>query len=1142
MTAQKAAQQGTGWSRWRGIAPLLAMLFVLWPLLAVAADKAQILATEEEQGYGRIILAFPDRLDLPAYRVKYDNGVLAIEFDQPVSVLLPDIAVLMPSFATVARTDPDGKGIRIGLRTGFNLNRMEAGEKLYIDLLPLDWQGLPPSLPPEVVAELADRAKRAAELAEAQRRAEEAKRVNPVATVRMGRNPTFIRLQFDWSADTKAKFDFRGTSGTLDFDWPVSIDLYALTADLPTEFKGANNTVTTMGSRVSFTVAEGVVPRFYELTPQQFIVDIDVSPEEGIKAALAAEEEQKKAQEHAAAAASTEEGHGADPLDTHANEADHAAATDHATADDHADASDHAEGTDHAPAGAVVPKVTSLGGTIRVAFPFESDTAAAVFRRGDTLWMVFDTTETIMPPTPADALSPIASNVEVVTAGDTKVVRLDLSVDRLATLGSEGRSWVLSLGDTLLNATEPITLTRQRNEEGHYEMAAAIPHLGKAHVLRDPIVGDTLRVVTVMPPARGMARDLQYVDFDALKSAHGLVIEPHNSSLDVAVDDNGVLITAEDGLTLSAAETSQGLDAGNAPEFRDSYLDLDVLRQHDPSELQAREQEMMARAAGTEGRARDLARMDLAQFYVANELALEALGVLKVLENELTSDDLLKRIRLNRAIANTQAGRTDDALAILNSGSFVDESDALMWRTIARAEAGDYKDARLDAISAETVFPSYPLWVRNKFLFAGIRAAVETNDEPMALRLIGKMEYARLDPEEVSLYQLMQGRISELEGKDAEAIDTYGRVIAADVRPTRAEAVYRTLLLLQRAGKIDLEKATSTLAAEALLWRGGPLEAEMDKLLAELYFDNKDYRDGFDTVRGAAASFPTNQPIDDLVGEAQKTFEHLYLDGGADGLNDLDALALYYDFRQLTPPGTRGDEMIRNLARRLVKVDLLPQAGDLLEYQVKSRLEGIARAQVATDLAMIRIADRNPEAALRAINDTRVAELPPQLERQRRILEARALIDSGRQELAIDLISRLQGRDADLLRVDGYWKSKNYSRAADLLEVIYSPSDTAPQMTQEARLNIIKAAVGYVLSNDQLGISRLRSKFSNQMAQSAEWPLFDYVTQEIAPTSTEFKVVAQQVAAIDSLDAFIKSYRELYATQDGLVPNGATGA
>jgi hypothetical protein len=1115
MKAQNAAQSETRRSAARILAPLFAMLIALWPVFAHAADNAQIIATQEA-GFGRLVIDFPDRLDLPEYRVKYENGVLAIEFTSPISVVLPDISVVMPDYATVARADPDGKGIRMGLRTSFNLSRMEAGEKLFIDLLPLNWQGLPPSLPSEIVARLADRAKKAAELAEAQRKAEEAKRVQPVATVRLGRNPTFLRLQFDWSVDTEAKFAFRGAAGTLDFDWPVPIDLYALKADLPKEFKGATNSVSALGSRVAFTVAEGVTPRFYQLTPRQFVVDIDLSAKEGLEAALAAEEAQKLARAQAESAAEEEQRRKAARLGMQFGPQDDVA---------------------HEAGGPVVPQVTNMGGTIRVTFPFEHDTAAAVFRRGDTVWMVFDSTQDVLPPSPADALSAIADNVEVVAAGSTRVVRLDLSADRLATLGSEGRSWVLSLGDVLLNATEPITLSRQRDQDGLFEMTADIQNPGKVHVLRDPIVGDTLRVVTVLPPARGIARDLRYVDFAALKSAHGLVIEPHNTSLDVSVEEAGVLITAGGGLTLSAVEASRVLDAGNAPEFRDSYIDLEVWREDDPAQLKAREHEIMAAAASTEGRLRDVARLELAQFYVANQLSYEALGVLDVLGKELANEDLRKKLRLSRAIADTLAGRPADALSVLNGGTFGEEADALMWRTVARSDGGDFKGARLDAISAEGVFPSYPLWVRNQFLFAALRAAVETRDTPLALRLIGKLEFPKLVPEEVSMYQLMQGRIAELENHVQEALDTYGQVIAADVRPARAEAVYRTLLLLQKDGRIDLKKATDTLAAEALLWRGGKLEADMDKLLAELYFANGNYRDGFETVQEAAALFPDSQPISDLVGDAQKTFEHLYLNGGADVLGDLEALSLYYDYRQLTPPGTRGDEMIRNLARRLVKVDLLAQAGDLLEYQIESRLDGIAKAQVAADLAMIRLANRDPVGALRAINDTRVAELPPQLERQRRVLEARALIDSGRQDLAVDLISRLEGRDADLLRVDGYWKARNYGRAADLIEVMYSPEDGAPQMTQASRLNVVKAAVGYVLAGDKLGVSRLRSKFSGQMANSAEWALFDYVTQEVAPTSPEFKKVAQQVATIDSLDAFLASYRDIYASQDSVVPN-----
>ena len=169
--------------------------------------------------------------------------------------------------------------------------------------------------------------------------------------------------------------------------------------------------------------------------------------------------------------------------------------------------------------------------------------------------------------------------------------------------------------------------------------------------------------------------------------------------------------------------------------------------------------------------------------------------------------------------------------------------------------------------------------------------------------------------------------------------------------------------------------------------------------------------------------------------------------------------------------------------------------------------------------SLIRIADRNPEGALQALNQTRMTGLAPTLDRERRILEARALIDADREDLALDLLSRLSGRDADLLRVDGYWKAKNYSAASNVLENVYS-ADDAGTLNQDARMNIIKAAVGLSLANDTLGLSRLRSKFSDKMAQSAQWPMFDYITSpQVSVTGEEFKAAAKAVAAIDSITA-----------------------
>src|SRR5258708_11610557 len=86
---------------------------------------------------------------------------------------------------------------------------------------------------------------------------------------------------------------------------------------------------------------------------------------------------------------------------------------------------------------------------------------------------------------------------------------------------------------------------------------------------------------------------------------------------------------------------------------------------------------------------------------------------------------------------------------------------------------------------------------------------------------------------------------------------------------------------------------------------------------------------------------------------AAALFAQLFLSPKGDDIPPIDALGMFYEYRELTPIGRRGDEMIRRLAERLVGVDLLDQAAELLRYQVDKRLEGAARAQGAARLAMV---------------------------------------------------------------------------------------------------------------------------------------------------------------------------------------------
>lgn len=500
-------------------ASLASMLAMIAP--AYGQERGQLFAAEQD-GYGRLILSFPSRDELPAYNFRIENGVLSIEFAQPVELVLPDVGVTMPNYLTVARIDPDKRGLRIGLRSSFNFNRIEVGEQLYIDLMPQSWQGMPPSLPQEAIDELAERARLAAIRAERERKARMAAELEPRVNVRVGQNATFLRVQFDWTVPTDAQFIKKGNIGAASFEWPVEMDIGALLAGMPEELVSVQAGSSADGAVATFIFAEGVEPRFYEVTPSQYVLDIDIAGQ-GLPALTPTD-----------LAAATEPAEQAAALEA---EAPRIAALQPAAAE------------------AITPFVNVLGSTVRLVFPFEQDTPAAVFRRGDTVWMIFDTVSGIRPPPSSSDLGAVATDFAVITSGDTQVVRIDLAQERLATLGSEGMAWVLSLGDMMLSPTEPMNLTRRRDVEGSFEMVADVTRPGRIHDFRDPLVGDLLKVVTAFPPARGLTRTLDYVDFTALRSVHGLVIKPKSSGLDVALDSPLAVISSSGGLTVSASDT-----------------------------------------------------------------------------------------------------------------------------------------------------------------------------------------------------------------------------------------------------------------------------------------------------------------------------------------------------------------------------------------------------------------------------------------------------------------------------------------------------------------------------------------------------------------------------------------------------------
>ena len=215
-----------------------------------------------------------------------------------------------------------------------------------------------------------------------------------------------------------------------------------------------------------------------------------------------------------------------------------------------------------------------------------------------------------------------------------------------------------------------------------------------------------------------------------------------------------------------------------------------------------------------------------------------------------------------------------------------------------------------------------------------------------------------LDLEMAAEVDLVRGEGFEIVGEEEQALDTFDAVITAKFRPSGARAAFNQANMMLKRGDIAAAEAIDRFERLRFAWRGDDFEVGLLKRLGELYLQEGDYRNALTAMRSTVTNFPELRESRALTQQMNDIFRLLYLDGEADELEPVSALALYYDFRELTPVGKIGDEMIRKLSDRLVAVDLLDRASQLLEHQVKFRLKGPERAKVGASLAFINLTNR----------------------------------------------------------------------------------------------------------------------------------------------------------------------------------------
>ena len=1163
MTASPPSSTGTrahshARRSWRGCyvlaVAILPALILLAPSFGGRAHaetrvKGEVKVTTDG-GFAR--LAFRFEKEMPA-TVNLNYPIIVLTFKAPVTIALDSLSSGAADYISAARLDPDGTAIRIALKRPIKLNATPVAEQLFVDLLPANWSGIMPGLPSDVVLGLANRALEAERQLRLQRvTAKENKEKKPQEfRVKVATQPTFIRYVFAMPDLANVVPENADGKLMLDFDQAIKWDLADARAALPPTLRSINSDIADDSTTVTFAFNGAPQVRTFR-EDRSIVVDVDREASkpkqaagEGAKLALAGatapvgpaiEPPQTVPAKDAAAEPAAGQA-AANPAGQAAQapaEAAQNAAEPPTPKDDPKPAIAEAKSPPPNPDAPVVVTLRQPGDMLRAELPFVVATPAAVFSRADMVWLVFDSTAKINIGALAnDPTHVIRSAVLEHGADGEAIIRLKLARPRLVSLETDGLGWAVTIADTVTAASRPLVIARNIVSKSRASITIPFDKPSKLHWLTDH-GGDRLMVITSLGPARGFLKSQNFVELRALPSTHGVVLQPLADDLTAELSVDKIVIDRPGGLSLSSSAVGQEerLDSSTGALSFDTQL-WGFDRQ---AKFGAREAELIQSAAMAPTTKRKQARFNLARFYLARDMASEAKAVLDVaLSDKNSADDVTGTVL--RAVAEVMLDRPADALKHLSNARVGNQLDAPIWRAIAYARESKWPQAYAAFKDVDNAMAALPLELQRLALRSALRSAIEVRDFNGADRLLNEIESLGVPPEMAPGMAVLTGRMNQALGRNFDALASYRTAADSSDRRAAARGRLREIALQLKNGDMPRPDAINALELLTTIWRGDETEAEGLALLAHLYRLDKRYREELHTWRVALLSHPNSDYTRTIQDEAAVTFDELFMGGKADALSPVEALGMFYDYRDLTPIGRRGDEMIRRLTDRLVSVDLLDQAAELLQHQVDHRLQGAARAQVATRLAVIYLMNRKPDRAISTLQTTRTADLSNELRDQRLLLEARALSDVGRHDLALELIGAINSREAIRLRSDVLWAARRWRAAAEQIELLYGERwrDFTP-LDETERFDILRAAIGYSLGEEPIGLARLREKYSAKMAATPDRRAFDVVSAPVGSTSADFQEIAKKIAGVDSLDAFLRDMRTRYPDSAAISP------
>jgi len=644
----------------------------------------------------------------------------------------------------------------------------------------------------------------------------------------------------------------------------------------------------------------------------------------------------------------------------------------------------------------------------------------------------------------------------------------------------------------------------------------------------DPYVKDRLKLIPLSNPGERIDFNQSFIQFNLLKTFQGIVIKELDERLSTRFMTDGVEISHPKKLYLSTRlDLDPTVEKSHGPDLeveRELLFDFVEWRQGGFDQFQKVRENFLQMLIYTDPAEKNAIRFDFAKFHLSHGLAHETLGILNFLKDELPGIEDRPDYKLVCGLAAYLARQKQLAIKQFSDPVFDQNDEVKLWRALLDEDIEKNKEALYKYAYFVEAYP-YPL------------------QHHVALDLISKL--IRLQEFERAKLVLRSLEGNKLSNKIAKpGIIYYNGVIAKSENDLEKATKDFTMLskykdryyrALSKLCLIDIQlfekqitvpEAIKVLENLKFTWRGDQFERDVLIELTNAYLREKKYRSALEYMKKIVTLFPEHSGTQLLTSKMNKLYQDVFLTDKLNELSAIEAYSLYKNFIELNPVDKSGNQVIENIAEKLVDIEALDKAEEMYDYQLEYRLEGLDKAETGARLAAIYLLDNKPDKALTALDKSISEKVSKDLSEKRQVLRASALVSMYDLIAAKDLLKHMNTEPSNMLLIDIAWKEEKWSHASKLLEKMIA-NQTANHKKSLVDDYVIKLATALSLADDQLALQRLKDVFQTYMKDSPNQQIFEMLTlPEKNQEVLDMTYIQDQIKDVEIFDQFLENYKK----------------